>query len=71
MGGLLNQLSSWYITWLPGPVKGFHFHFYLYLILDVFIRKIVSWEIHDEESAAHAATLIRRTHLRKDIRDKL
>ena len=63
-----NQLWSWDITWLPGPAKGFHF--YLYLILDVFSRKIVGWEIHDEESAAHAATLIRRTHLREDIRDK-
>ena len=44
-----NQLWSWDITWLPGPAKGFHF--YLYLILDVFSRKIVGWEIHDEESA--------------------
>ena len=63
-----KQLWSWDITWLPDPAKGLHF--YLYLILDVFSRKIVGWEIHDEESAAHAATLIRRTHLREDIRDK-
>ena len=63
-----NQLWSWDITWLPGPAKGFHF--YLYLILDVFSRKIVGWEIHDEESAAHAAKLIRRTHLRENITDK-
>jgi putative transposase len=38
--------------------------------MDIFSRKIVGWEIHDEESAAHAATLIRRTHLREGIRDK-
>jgi putative transposase len=63
-----NQLWSWDITWLPAPAKGVHF--YLYLILDVFSRKMVGWEIHDEESAVHAATLIRRTHLREDIRDK-
>jgi putative transposase len=63
-----NELWSWDITWLPGPAKGFHF--YLYLILDVFSRKIVGWEIHDEESAARAATLIRRSHLRENIRDK-
>jgi transposase InsO family protein len=37
----------------------------------VFSRKIVGWEIHDEESAAHAATLIQRTHLRENIRVKL
>ena len=30
----------------------------------------MDWEIHDKESAAHAITLIRRTHLREDIRDK-
>jgi transposase InsO family protein len=63
-----NELWSWDITWLPSSAKGFHF--YLYLILDVFSRKMVGWEIHDEESAAHAATLIRRTHLRENIRDK-
>jgi len=63
-----NELWSCDIRWLLGPAKGFHF--YLYLILDVFSRKMVGWEIHDEESAAHAATLIRRAHLREDIRDK-
>ena len=36
----------------------------------MFSRKIVGWEINDEESAAHAATLIRRTNLREGIRDK-
>jgi transposase InsO family protein len=41
-----NQVWCWDITWLPAPAKGLHF--YLYLILDIFIRKIVGWEIHDE-----------------------
>lgn len=63
-----NQLWSWVFTWMPGPAKGFHF--YLYLILDVFSRKIVGWEIHKEESAVHAAKLIRRTHLREYMTDK-
>ncbi len=35
----------------------------LYLILDVFSRKIVGWEVHTEESADHASTLIRKAQL--------
>ena len=62
-----NQVWCWDITWLPGPVKGLHF--YLYLILDIFSRKIVGWEIHDDESAENASTLIRKAHLKENIRD--
>jgi len=53
-----NQVWMWDITWLPGPVKGLFF--YLYLVLDLFSRKIVAWEIWEEESAEHASQLIRR-----------
>jgi len=60
-----NQVYCWDITRLPGAVKGFYF--YLYLVLDVFSRKVVGWEVHDEESSAHASTLIRKIHLREDI----
>jgi len=63
-----NQLWCWDITWLPGPVKGLHF--FLYLILDIFSRKIVGWEIHDEESADNASILIRKTHLKESVKDK-
>jgi transposase len=62
-----NQVWCWDITWLPGPAKGLHF--YLYLILDIFSRKIVGWEIHDDESAENASTLIRKTHLKENVRD--
>jgi transposase InsO family protein len=34
--------------------------FYLYLIVDIYSRKIVGWEVHDRESSEHAATLIRK-----------
>ncbi len=60
-----NQVYCWDITWLPGAVKGFYF--YLYLILDIYSRKIVGWEIHGEESSEHAATLVRKTHLREGV----
>ena len=60
-----NQVWCWDITWLPGPAKGMFF--YLYLIMDLFSRKIVGWEIHDQESADHAASLVSRTHLRERV----
>jgi transposase InsO family protein len=37
--------------------------FYLYLIVDIFSRKIVGWEVHERESADHAAVLIRKSVL--------
>jgi putative transposase len=52
------QLWSWDISWLPGPIRGYFF--YLYLIVDVWSRKIVGWEVFDEESAEHAASVIQR-----------
>ncbi len=60
-----NQLWSWDITYLGTTVKGLYF--YLYLIMDVFSRKIVGWEIYAEESADHAATTFQRAYLREGI----
>ena len=34
--------------------------FYLYLIVDIFSRKIVGWEVHERESADLAAALTGR-----------
>lgn len=53
-----NQVWMWDITWLQGPAKGIYF--YLYLILDLYSRKIVGWEIWTEESADKASVLVRR-----------
>jgi len=53
-----GQVWSWDITWLPGPVKGLFF--YLYLILDLYSRKIVGWEVFEQESGEHAATVVHR-----------
>ena len=44
-----NQVWTWDISWLPGPVRGTFF--YLYLILDVWSRKIVGAQVHEEESS--------------------
>jgi len=60
-----NQVWCWDITWLPGPVKGVHF--YLYLMLDIFSRKIVGWEIHEQESADNASRLLRKASMKESI----
>jgi putative transposase len=54
-----NQVWSWDITWLPGPVRGTFF--YLYLILDVWSRKIVGARVHAEENSRLAAELFAET----------
>ncbi|KNX41591.1 Integrase core domain protein [Roseovarius tolerans] len=55
------EVWTWDITWMPGPVVGMFF--YLYLIVDIFSRKIVGWEVHERESADLAAVLIRQAVL--------
>jgi transposase InsO family protein len=60
-----NQVWCWDITWLPGPAKGVFY--YLYLILDLYSRKVVGWEIHGEESSILASQLLRRAYLREGI----
>jgi transposase InsO family protein len=41
--------------------------FYLYVILDVYSRKIVGFEVHDRDSSDHAVELLRRTALAEGI----
>jgi putative transposase len=52
------EVWTWDITWMPGPVVGMFF--YLYLIVDIFSRKIVGWEVYEREAAELAATLIQK-----------
>ena len=51
-----NQIYSWDITYLPTVVKGVFL--YLYLVMDIYSRKIVGWQVHEEESSALAADLM-------------
>ena len=53
-----NQVWSWDITKLLGPVKWTYF--YLYVILDIFSRYVVGWMVAPRESAALAKRLIGR-----------
>jgi len=60
-----RQVWCWDMTYLPATVLGRWFH--LYLILDLYSRKIVGWEVHDSDHAEHAAHLVRRTALAEGI----
>lgn len=56
-----NQVWCWDLTFLPARIAGQWF--YLYLILDLYSRKIIGFEVHDTDDGDHAAHLLRRTAL--------
>jgi len=60
-----NQVWCWDITWLPGPARGLFY--YLYLIMDLYSRKIVAWEVHETEASDLAARLLRKACLAEGI----
>jgi len=60
-----KQLWSWDITYLPSRVKGQFF--YLYMIIDIFSRKIVGYEVYEQENGVSAAKLLERTMLLEQV----
>jgi putative transposase len=60
-----NEVWSWDITKLLGPVKWTYF--YLYVILDIFSRYVVGWMAAHRESARLAQKLIAATCARQGI----
>lgn len=60
-----NQVWSWDITYVRSNIKGQFY--YLYMVEDIFSRMIVAWEVHETESADHAAEMIRKASLRHGI----
>jgi putative transposase len=60
-----NQVSSWDCTWLPRPAK--RTYYYLIMILDIFSRKVVGWEVFLAESAENSYTVIERAVLSEKI----
>jgi len=52
-----NQVWTWDITKIPGPVRGQFFH--LYVVLDLYSRYVVAWTLAETESSAHAQTLFK------------
>jgi hypothetical protein len=60
-----NQVWSWDITYLPTNVRGVWL--YLYLVIDVWNRKVVVWDVAEREDSAIAADLVSRACLRERI----
>jgi putative transposase len=61
-----NQVWSWDITKLHGPVKWSHFH--LYVLIDIFSRCVVGWMVASKEAAHLAEKLISDTCARQEIK---
>jgi putative transposase len=63
-----GDVWCWDATFLPAQIQGRWFYFYL--ILDLYSRKIVGFEVHDTDSADHAAHLAKRTALAEGVHAK-
>lgn len=60
-----NQVWTWDITWLNAFIKGQYYK--LYLIVDMFSRFIVGYEVWEEEKSEYAEYLIRKATLSQGI----
>lgn len=60
-----NQVWSWDISKLKGPVKWTYF--YLYVIMDIFSRYIVGWMVAHREQKSLAKRLIEQSCLKQNI----
>jgi len=60
-----KQVWSWDITYLPTSVRGVWL--YLYLVIDVWSRKVVAWDVAEREDPAIAANLVSRACIRERI----
>lgn len=60
-----NQVWSWDITRLKGPVKWTYY--YLYVVLDIFSRFVVGWHLAQRESEELARHLIAETCRKQQI----
>jgi transposase InsO family protein len=60
-----RQVWCWDMTYLPAAVVGRWY--YLYLILDLYSRKIVGFEVHETDDSQYAVALLRRTALSEGL----
>lgn len=50
-----GQVWCWDITWLDAKVKGTYY--YLYMVIDMFSRKVVAWNVYAKEDGALARAM--------------
>ena len=60
-----NEVWSWDITKLMGPMKWSYY--YLYVILDIFSRRVVGWCVADAESATLFKALFEETRAKHAV----
>jgi putative transposase len=60
-----GQVWSWDITYLRSNVAGRFF--YLYIFLDIWSRKVVAWDVCEEESTERAAELLEEAMRREGL----
>lgn len=60
-----NEVWTWDITWLPTHTVGMYFK--LYMIVDIFSRKIVGWEVWTEETGELASKLVEKSVVNEKI----
>jgi len=60
-----NQVWTWDITYLPSKVRGSFY--YLYMVMDVYSRKAVAYQVYERESGDLAADLITDACARESI----
>lgn len=63
-----NQVWSWDITYLAATIVGMFYR--LYLVMDIYSRKIVGWEVHENETAEHASVVIRKACLAQGVSER-
>jgi putative transposase len=62
-----NRVWCWDITWLETKVKGKYF--YLYMIIDMYSRKVVGWDVFAKEVGALARDLFATTLEKEGIQE--
>lgn len=55
------EVWCWDITYCASRVRGQYF--YLYMFMDIYSRKLVGYEVYEEESGAHAVSVLQRAML--------
>jgi putative transposase len=60
-----NKIWSWDITYLKAEGRG-RFYF-LYLIVDIFSRKIMGWEVHSRECSVLASDLLESLIIKEGV----
>lgn len=62
------EVWCWDITYCASQVRGQFF--YLYMFMDIFSRKLVGYEVYEQESGAHAVSVLQRALLSEQCFNK-